>query len=100
VGCRLKIVSSYVKKSIGLLDYRLPTTADLPAGLRSILVENADGPVPHGSKGIGGSGLMPTVSAMARAIGVRLTELPLAPKRVWQAMRVARDALPPCEAET
>jgi hypothetical protein len=43
--------------------------------------------------------LMPTVSAMARAIGVRLTELPLAPKRVWQAMRVARDTLPPCEAE-
>jgi CO/xanthine dehydrogenase Mo-binding subunit len=62
-------------------------------------VENADGPVPHGSKGIGGSGLMPTVSAMAWAIGVRLTELPLAPKRVWQAMRVARDTLPPCEAE-
>jgi len=30
---------------------------------------------------------------------VRLTALPLPPERVWQAMRVARNALPPYEAE-
>jgi len=33
----------------GLLDYRIPTIEDLPADLRSILVENGDGPGPHGS---------------------------------------------------
>ena len=77
----------------GLFDYRIPTMEDLPADLRSILVENADGPGPHGSKGIGESGLMPTApaiaNAIAQAIGVRLTALPLTPERVWQAMRVA-----------
>ena len=71
-----------------------PHDGDLPADLRSILVENADGPGPHGSKGIGESGLMPTApaiaNAIARAIGVRLTALPLTPERVWQAMRAAQ----------
>ena len=73
--------------------------ADLPADLRSILVENADGPGLHGSKGIGESGLMPTTPAMAQAIGVRLTALPLPPERVWQARHAVRDVFPPCEAE-
>ena len=66
----------------GLIDYRVPTMADLPE-FRSILVENADGPGPYGSKGIGESGLMPTApaiaNAIAQAIGVRLTALPLTP---------------------
>ena len=57
-------------------------------------MENADGPGPHGSKGIGESGLMPTApaiaNAIAQAIGVRLTALPLTPERVWQAMRAAQ----------
>ena len=80
----------------GLLDYRIPTMADLPADLRSLLVENADGPGPYGSKGVGESSLMPTApaiaNAIAQAIGVRLTALPLTPERVWQALRVAREA--------
>jgi len=87
----------------GLLDYLIPTIEDLPTDLWSILVENADGVGPYGSKGIGESGLMPTAPAIARAIGVRLTALPLAPERVWQAMRAApahqtssaKESLPP-----
>ena len=78
----------------GLLHYRSPTLTDLLTDLRSILVENGDGPEPHGSKGIGESGLMPTApaiaNAIAQAIGVRLTALPLTPERVWQAMRGAQ----------
>jgi CO/xanthine dehydrogenase Mo-binding subunit len=74
----------------GLVDYRIPTMADLPGELRSILVENADGPGPYGAKGIGESGLMPTAPAIANAIadaiGVRLTELPLTPERVRAAL--------------
>ena len=70
-----------------LLDYRIPTMAALPAALRSILVENADGPGPHGSKSIGESGLMPPAPTIAPAIGVRLTALQLPPERVWQARR-------------
>ena len=65
-----------------LLDYRIPTMTDLPTDLRSILVENGDGPGLRGSPGIGESGLMPTAPAIARAIGVPLTALPLTPERV------------------
>jgi CO/xanthine dehydrogenase Mo-binding subunit len=74
----------------GLIDYRIPTMEDLPGELRSILVENGDGPGPFGAKGIGESGLMPTApaiaNALARAIGVRITELPLTLERVRAAI--------------
>jgi CO/xanthine dehydrogenase Mo-binding subunit len=74
----------------GLIDYRIPTIHDLPEDLHSILVENADGPGPYGAKGIGESGLMPTApaiaNAVARAVGVRLKDLPLTPERVRAAI--------------
>src|SRR5439155_19199 len=58
---------------------------------RSVLVENGDGPGPYGAKGIGESGLIPTApavaNAIARAIGVRMTDLPMTPERVWRAIR-------------
>jgi CO/xanthine dehydrogenase Mo-binding subunit len=75
----------------GLIDYRIPIMSDLPPEMRSILVENGDGPGPFGAKGIGESGLMPTspaiANALARAAGVRITELPLTPERVHRALR-------------
>jgi CO/xanthine dehydrogenase Mo-binding subunit len=75
----------------GLIDYRIPAMTDLPDELRSILVENGDGPGPFGSKGIGESGLMPTApaiaNALARATGLRLTVLPLTPERVRRAIQ-------------
>jgi len=78
-----------------LLDYRIPAMSDLPGELRSILVENGDGPGPYGAKGIGESGLLPTAPAIANAIaaavGARLTELPLTPERVLAAIRQARE---------
>ena len=77
----------------GLIDYRVPTMADLPRISQ----------YPGGKcrwtgtirlKGIGESGLMPTApaiaNAIAQAIGVRLTALPLTPERVWQALRAAQ----------
>ncbi len=78
----------------GLIDYRIPAMADLPPEMRSILVENGDGPGPFGSKGIGESGLMPTspaiANALARAAGVRIMELPLTPERVRRALQYRR----------
>ena len=77
-----------------LIDYRIPVMSDLLDDLRSILVENADGPGPYGAKGIGESGLMPTApaiaNAIANAIGVRIKELPLTPERVLRAIRTHR----------
>lgn len=76
-----------------LVDYRLPTFADLPAELTSVLIENADGPGPFGAKGVGESGtfcVAPAIgNALARATGVRLPELPMTPERVWRALRKA-----------
>ena len=37
----------------GLFDYRIPTMEDLPADLRSILVENATGQGPTGRRALG-----------------------------------------------
>jgi CO/xanthine dehydrogenase Mo-binding subunit len=82
-----------------LIDYRVPVMSDLPGEYRSILVENGDGPGPYGAKGIGESGLIPTApavaNAIARAIGVRITDLPMTPERVWRAReREGRRAVP------
>jgi CO/xanthine dehydrogenase Mo-binding subunit len=75
----------------GLIDYRLPTFVDLPEELRSILVEHGDGPGPFGAKGLGEGGtfcVAPAIgNAVARAIGVRIRDLPLTPEKVWRALR-------------
>jgi CO/xanthine dehydrogenase Mo-binding subunit len=74
-----------------LIDYKVPAMADLPDEFESILIENGDGPGPYGAKGVGESGLIPTApaiaNAIARASGVRLTELPMTPERVWRAIQ-------------
>jgi CO/xanthine dehydrogenase Mo-binding subunit len=74
-----------------LIDYRVPTFTDLPEAFGTVLIENADGPGPYGAKGVGESGMFcaaPAIgNAVARAIGVRLRELPLTPERVWRARR-------------
>ncbi len=74
-----------------LVDYRVPTFADLPREFHTILVENGDGPGPHGSRGMGEGGIFsvaPAVTnALYRATGVQICDLPLVPERVWRALR-------------
>ena len=74
-----------------LVDYRVPTFANLPEEFHSILIENRDGPGPYGAKGVSETGVVPVGSAVANAIyratGVRIKELPLTPERVWRALR-------------
>jgi CO/xanthine dehydrogenase Mo-binding subunit len=81
-----------------LIDYRVPAIGDVPATYESILVENGDGPGPYGAKGIGESGLLPTApaiaNAVARAVGVRITDLPLTSERVWRALVAAKGDRP------
>lgn len=80
-------------RNLGALDYRIPTSKDLPLEMRSLVVENGDGPGPHGSKGAGEGGLMATApavaSAMTEATGVVIRDLPLTPERVWHAIQEA-----------
>jgi len=77
--------------NLGALDYRVPTTKDMPLEMRSLLVENGDGPGPYGSKGAGEGGLFGVAPALAGAVadaaGVVIRELPLTPERIWDAIR-------------
>src|ERR1700716_1234299 len=84
-------------RTLGALDYRIPTTKDLPLEMHSLVVENADGPGPYGSKGAGEGGLMATAPAVASAVteaaGVVIRDLPLTPEPVWRAVqRKAQEA--------
>ena len=78
-----------------LIDYRVPTFAELPDNLETILIENEDGPGPYGAKGLGEGGIVAAAPAVANAIfratGVRIKELPLTPERVWRAIRQAKN---------
>jgi CO/xanthine dehydrogenase Mo-binding subunit len=84
--------------NLGALDYRIPTTKDVPLEMESLVIENEDGPGPYGSKGTGESGLLSTAPAIASAIneatGVVIRDLPLTPERVWQALRDAKGERP------
>ena len=81
-------------RNIGAIDYRIPTSKDLPIEMRSASVENADGPGPYGIKGISEGALLAVAPAIASAVheatGVVIRDLPLSPERVWRAMQEAK----------
>ena len=76
------------------LDYRMPTTLDLPM-VDCILVEVNNPASPHGIRGVGEVPLVPPMAAIANAIynaiGVRLEELPMSPDRVIAALHQNSD---------
>ncbi|OJX38297.1 MAG: hypothetical protein BGO78_09825 [Chloroflexi bacterium 44-23] len=78
--------------NLGALDYRIPTTQDIPDILKSMLVENMDGSGPSGAKGTGESGIIPIGSAIGLAVadatGVFFHDLPLTPESVWQGLNI------------
>ncbi len=78
-------------RNLGAIDYRIPTSMDLPLELRSAIVENEDGPGPYGSKGMSEGALLCVASAVGAAVrdatGVAIRDLPLTPERVWRALR-------------
>jgi CO/xanthine dehydrogenase Mo-binding subunit len=80
-------------RNVGAIDYRIPTSMDLPLDMVSDTVENADGPGPYGSKGVSEGGLLCTAPAIASAVteatGVVIRDLPMTPERIWLALRDA-----------
>jgi len=80
-------------RNLGAIDYRIPTSMDLPLRMESDIIENEDGPGPYGSKGMSEGALLcvaPAVAAAVRdATGVVIRDLPLTPERVWRALRDA-----------
>ncbi len=71
-----------------LLDYRLPTCLDLPR-IDTVLVEVANPGHPFGVRGVGEVPIVPPPAALAnaiyRALGVRMTRLPMSPARLLEA---------------
>jgi len=79
-----------------LLDYPLPTAADLPSfDLHRTVTPSPINPM--GVKGIGEAGTIGAAHTMVNAVvdavaplGVKHIDMPLRPKRVWEAMQEAR----------
>jgi CO/xanthine dehydrogenase Mo-binding subunit len=82
-------------RNLGAIDYRIPTSMDLPHEMLSDTVENEDGPGPYGAKGMSEGAVLAVASAVAAAVhdatGVTIRDLPLSPERVWRALQ-DRDA--------
>jgi CO/xanthine dehydrogenase Mo-binding subunit len=76
-------------RNSGLLDYRMPTCLDLPL-IETVVVEVPNPSHPLGVRGVGEVSIVPPMAAIAnaiyRAVGVRMTELPMSPPRLLKAM--------------
>lgn len=73
-----------------LIDYVLPSLADMPASIDPIAIEIPDRNGPFGAKGIGESALIPVAPAIANAIfdaiGVRIKDLPIKAEKIYLAL--------------
>ena len=73
-----------------LLDYRMPTALDLPT-IDCVLLETPVPGVPYGVRGVAEVPIVPVAAAVGnairRAVGVRMTEMPMTPERVRAAIR-------------
>ncbi len=78
-----------------LLDYRIPTSLDVP-DIEAAIVESIDPEGPYGAKEAGEGPLHSSIPAVANAIfdavGVRLDRLPFSPARVLAALAAERSA--------
>jgi CO/xanthine dehydrogenase Mo-binding subunit len=83
-------------RNLGAIDYRIPTSMDLPVSIESDVVENEDGPGPYGAKGMSEGALLPVAPAVAAAVraatGADIRDLPLTPERVWRALQEMPEA--------
>ena len=72
-----------------LLDYRMPTSLDLPM-IDPVVIEVPNPGHPFGVRGVGESPLVPPLAAVANAIhdaiGVRMSELPMSPNVILNAL--------------
>src|SRR6266850_4481766 len=72
-----------------LLDYRMPTTLDVPM-IDTVIVEVPNPRHPFGVRGVGEVPIIPPLAAIANAIyhaiGVRMTRLPMSPGAILEAL--------------
>ena len=72
-------------ENASLLDYRMPTSLDLPE-IETILVEVPNPGHPYGVRGVGEVPIVPPLAAITNAIynatGIRMEQLPASPTRL------------------
>jgi xanthine dehydrogenase molybdenum-binding subunit len=70
------------------LDYRMPTSLDLPM-IDCVIIEVPNDRHPFGIRGVGETVLIPPMAAIANAIhsatGLRMTKLPMSPRAILEA---------------
>ena len=76
-------------RNVSLLDYRMPTTLDVPM-IESIIVEVPNPGHPYGARGVGEVPIVPPLAAITNAIadatGARMRDLPASPPKVQAAI--------------
>jgi len=76
------------------LEYKIPTALDMPA-LSRVIVESYDELGPFGAKGVGNSpviNMAPAIAnAVARAVGVRIKELPITAESILKGLEEKGD---------
>ena len=77
-------------KNASLLDYRMPTSLDIPM-IETVILESPNPLHPFGVRGCGEHAIIPPPAAIAnaiyRAVGVRMDSMPMAPHKVAAAIK-------------
>lgn len=73
-----------------LLDYRMPTTLDVPM-IETVIVEVPSESHPYGVRGVGEANIVPPMAAIAnalkQAVGVRFEHLPMKPQDILKELQ-------------
>ncbi len=76
-------------KNASLLDYRMPTSLDVPM-IEAVILESPNPLHPYGVRGCGEHSIIPPASALANAIhdavGVRMDSMPMSPHKICAAI--------------
>jgi CO/xanthine dehydrogenase Mo-binding subunit len=87
---RLDLATGKVANA-SLMDYKIPSSEDVPAEMQVSYVETPQTDGPMGARGIGEHTMIPTPAAVANAIfdacGVRIQEMPITAEKVLAALR-------------
>ena len=80
-------------KNASLLDYRMPTSLDIPM-IETVILESPNPSHPFGVRGCGEIAIAPPPAAIANAIhdavGIRINSMPMAPHKVCAAIQEKR----------
>ncbi|MEM3819446.1 MAG: xanthine dehydrogenase family protein molybdopterin-binding subunit [Nitrososphaerota archaeon] len=74
-----------------IIDYKMPTAADIPEEIKTFFVETYEPTGPFGAKGLGEGAQNPAIAAISNAIynatGVRFYELPITPEKLLEKLK-------------